>query len=545
MRELYLFKNFTPNQNGAIHYVVERPDLFYNRFQDKIALRLEDDNFRINGNILKIKYDVTQSETYYKTMTYVYLKAYDTPNEEQTGREYKNYFIKSVIIQSGLVIFTLELDLWGTYINMCSLSLATITRCNKRIGTGVYLPIETTNFNLNDEYPVREEDADYGKINDANVSIVFLLQYNALQQQSGIGDDTITKTELFEMNLQELKQALVSAYPNNTEIDEYSSVDIAVDLVGLIYGVTGGLFGTSTLDARVLKAYLIDNRLLKTTIYGTTSYSIRVKTRSSLIDPLNDLVFTARKIAPTIKYKHVTIENYDINKAYTIGTYNNGLELLRFTTQTLVATYICFTTTDDLKVIVQQGSNQKDITSAFEIQLTTNGERTTSLRNIAMSIKQLLGLIDKATSSYKEQQGLGVLKVGVNALVDSVNLKPNLQNSVGNGDGTNTFYAEQYRVLDKNEILNPYVVTYTTSIYDERKKALREGAIFNEIIDDTPNVYGLLYRILQAEYLQSVSEEEKQYYPTFVALTCNVENIPTDARDFIKNVLETGVYLSQ
>lgn len=532
MRQLTLFKNFTPNQEGGLHYFLNRPDLFTTRFAEYLEMQLQDNNFRINGNILKIKYDETKNESYYKNLTYVEV------NDFSQYKERKYYYIKGVIIQSGNVIFTLELDLWQTYVNYATFNLTTITSSNKKVGNGVYRNIEVTNGVLYDDYPLREEGVVYSKIEDKYVDIVFLLQYNVLQQVSGIGEDVVTKTALFSINTRETKDLLKV---NSEDLDEYPSILLTTDVVSLIYGVSGGLFGTSTLDARVLKAWVVDNRKIKNDITTTnTSYSIKVLTKSSYYDPTATLNFVVKQVTPSIERTHIRIENYDINKAIVIGTFNNGLELQRFTNNDLIATYYTIVNTDDLKIIVQQGNQQKDITNAFEVPLTTNAETTTSTRAIAMSFKQLINGFERSISAYKNQGAVGVALTGAKAIGDAVKLTPNLQNSVGNGDGLLTFYALQYAIAEKGLLKSPYVITYTTSIYDEVKKALREGAVFNEVYEGNENI---LSYVLNLEYLQEV--DDVNAYPCLIACQTNVEGVPLEARNVIKNKLSVGVYLSE
>lgn len=531
MRTLTFFSGLTPNQDGGVHYFLDFQNkyAFRERFNSYETLVLYDDNYRINGNVLKIRYDNTNSEEYYKRLTYI--EVYDASSI--TG-ERKYYYIRKVTIQSDNVIFTLELDLWQTYINFCDLDLTTITRTNKKMGEGIYLPIETTHGRLLD---TNVDGRQYGLINDNEVSILFLLQYNVVQQTTGLGEEVITKTNLFAINLHEIKEHL----DETEQARPYSSLQLAIDYVSSVYGIRGSIFN-STLDARVLKAWIVDNNYIDTDIYDGATYQVYLRGRSTYYNSTTEIEVEALRVRPSIMFKTVSVEN-NPNHSYMLGTFNNGLELVRYAKPTLEANYYFIVSQEDFKVIVQQGNNQKDITTAFSVALTTNAETTTALRALAMGIKQLTGFIDKGINSFKKEGGLGVLTTGLNALADSVPLKPNLQNAVGNGDGFNTFYYDQSTEEAKGYLRTPYIVTYTQSIYDERQRLLREGAVFKSIY--TPPLYSnLLYELLNTDYLVEIDESEIELYPTFIACETNVSGVPLEARDYIKNKLSVGIYLS-
>ena len=527
MRTIFLFSNFSPNQQGGTFYYLDNPTQFNIRFNDKIALSIEDNNYRINANVLKIKHDKTKAESYYKNMTYLMLK------DDENAHENRFYFIKSMYIQSGNVSFSLELDLWQTYINFASFKYTKITRSNKRLGIGFYAPITQTSDQLNEDFVYYDND-EYGTISDEYVDVVFLLQYN-VKQQVFFGDEYITKTSLFTLNTRQTKEFLTTIH---SDLDNISSLELTLDLIGLIYGVDATI-GVN--DARVLKAWVIDNRLINTEFGDGTKQVFKATTKSSFKSAW-DITTEITRVLPSRHRKAIEIEDYDVNKVYILGTYNNGLELKRFATPTLKASYYVITTEDDLQIIVQQGNIQYDITSGFEVALTTNGETETGIRKIAKGFKRSNDHNDKLFKGWEKGGNWGAIKGQVDFLASNIPLKPAFADAIGNGDGLYNFYYEQYRELAKGRLKSPYVITYTTSIIDERKRTLYEGAYFEEII--TTN--NLLSDAINAPYLfDNMTENETLTFPTLIACETFVENVPTIASEHIKNLLRNGIRISK
>lgn len=522
--QIYIFKQLLPNQDNGVHYYIDFPTSFIARFSGNVFLNFDSDNYRINANILKIAYDKTIN---YKDATYVV--DLDPLNEFEA----RFYFIKSYVIQSDMVIFTLELDLWQTYIKDAIFKYAVITKSNKDVGTGVYLPIEFSNSNLDFIYPVVEESSEsvfphVGEMEDKYIDIVFLLQYNVMQDHK-YNEEYITRTNLFSINLRTLKETLVK---QKEELDDYSSIDLAIDYVGLIFGVSGDFF---TNDAQVIKAWIMDNRRLNFKAYANVETGVDVKSYSSYIG-VNEITMQAKRVFADYKVLYVEFES-DINKNYVLGAFNNGLELIRFTSEKLTAQYYFITNDDSIQVIVQQGNNQQDITKSFEVALTTNGVTETGFRKIANDFSKLVNVGEKLYKSF-DKGGVGGASYELLKTAMSANTKPSFENVIGDGDALLTFRKEQYAVASKGLLKSPYVLTATTSIYNELNRNLQYGANFNEVKRNFN-----MNEVLDAQYLTHPSYNVM--YPTFIAVETNVDGIPLDAKNVIEQKLRNGIFVER
>lgn len=530
-RKLYIFDSFTPNAENGIFYAFYSAELFWKYAKDNYSYNVvELNNYRINANVIKVKYDENiYGETFVNNKSYI-IDADIVETEEETIVNYfRCYFVDSYFLQSDYIAFNVHIDLWGTYSHDALIDNTLITRCNRNIGVGIYDDIKATNGNLEHTEAWHQTDAYWGGIFDTSVCIVFLLQYNVAQ--AVFGNDKISKTEMFCIKLSELKEKAVAL---KDEFDNYSSAEIAVDIIGGIYAVTANM-GTN--DAQVIKAWLCDYNYIDTGRDMSLEHGVTAKSKSIFTNG-SDMTFDITHVYPSKKYKEITIENYDVNKVYYAGTFNNGLKLQRYTTPNLTYCTYYIVGDDDIQVIVQQGENQKDISKAYEVLLTTNSATQTGIRRLARAVSGSMKAYTSAMKAYASGGASGALLSGTETLAGMVDMTVDFESAIGGGDGFTTFYQEQYRVFTKGQLLTPYILTTFTSTLDEKQNAIRYGALFKVWVPSKQ-----ISTMLDYVNVNNLLGADNDFNYTYIACQCSISGVPMEACNYIKNMLKNGVYL--
>lgn len=514
-RVLTLYANFTPNKDKNTHFYFATPNEYLTKLNTLTHIEITLDNYRINSGIIKVSKNAVSGFDV-KNATYA------VDMEKGTNPKiYKCYHIRSYE-ELDFFVFEVDVDLWGTYICFAYLSRINVLRCNRKIGVGVYDEVENTNGGTNIEY--MRPRLDNGWLDDTNhygydkyISVLFVVEFNVKEQV--FGDDHISITKMFGATLQELRDVAHTDYASE------AGVTIASDILGGIHAVVGNI---GTLDARVIKAWVLPNVLFS---YGETNVTFKTKSLYTGGTDKNLQVWEVLPKRDSLSFYQIPME---LNKAIYFGCYNYGLKLKRYTNDYLEAIIVANIGVIDLSIIVKQGEEQKDITQAFEMPLTTNSSVTTTLRQIAKAFSLSVGaernLVKDFSQGGPAQAGLGF----ANTIAGMVNLTPRIDKAIGGGDATDTYYSK-HTITSGDETkhcsLNPFVVSSFDSVRDEEKHARLFGATFNEIIDDITSIEN--YDLLGVGTLDD----------TYVVANLRASEIPQEAKDFIQNAFANGVYI--
>lgn len=521
-RELNIYRYILPNKETTMHLCGNSLLNYLNELSTRLIESISIDNYRINANVAKIKLN-DALEPVYNQITYII----DIDKEDDKIKYWRCYYVKSASIQSGYIVLSLEIDYWGTYFDYVKISPIHITKSNLRLtDKGIYDDIKATDGQIAYTNAFEATGAEgKGGFFQTMVGMVFLLQYNV--SQAVFGTDKITKTELFYINLNDLKNIAVNA---DASFDDYSAVEIGIDIIGGIYGASANI---GNVDAQVIKAWLVDTLGVSV---GPKEYGITLKAKS-IFTAGHEVTFNVNHVYPSKISRHITIENYDINKIYYAGTFNNGLKLKRFTSRNLDYYTWYIVTSDDVKVIVQQGEAQKDITDAFSVTITTNAGVTTGIRRVAEALSQSMRAYSSVVGNYAKG-GVGLAGLGV--ANDILGMVPNeaYESIIGNGDGATTFYKAQNTSDTKYYLQTPYILTTYTSINNEKHRARLFGANY----DVTLLSFALLtlYNFLGTDLTPYTS---LPYIKGTIFLNMHDGGIPKDAYDAITNMVANGIYL--
>ena len=516
-RELRLYQNLVCNYGDHLHYFVvsNELDYFVNTYIDgsKVAT-IALNNYRINTNVFECKIDTNLTAYNFHKI----VELLDIEIVDNTITYLRFYRVVSSSLQSGYIIFNVEIDLWQTYIHLCAPYLETIYRSNRVLSGGYYEEIKTTSGDL--QYELYDGQASLAPIThykSTAVWLVFLLQYNV--EQAVFGEDHVSQTELYGASL-----ATLASKATGTLASGRTDLEKALAIVGGVYGVTSSGIGDN--DAQVLKAWVVVHNEIEDANYGLT-----IKSKSHFNS--GSVSVQVAKILPSKYINAHTIDNYDPNKVYYAGTYNNGLKLRNFAVDKLTYNTITIVTDSEVKVIAQQGERQQDITQGYEVKLTTNGAQKTELRKLASAFSDSVSI---GTSAYNKMAtlggagGVGFSLAGLDIAKGIANMTNQfgIESARGNGDAFLTFY--QTNPLD--EVLSPYCLTYFTSVRDEVLNAERYGLIYDAMPYDELLLYLFIDETLITEgivdYLQA-------------SVVCS--NAPREAIEYIENEFARGIWL--
>lgn len=501
MSTLSLYAGISPNTNGKHVYYTALAN-YTSYLSTYLLTSVTSDNYRINAGTVKVATNNYITGANYKAVTYIYNSLDNT-----------FYTVKRCELQSGYIIYEVEVDFWGTYIAVASYDSLNVLRCNRRLGVGVYDQIRATNTISTVDIPSPSSPEGYPLFYTlANVYIVFALTYNVEQTAFG----ATSAMGLYGINVKTLYDLYVSGGGDANK----NAIDIAVGIVGGIYGVesTNGYGIATTNDAKITKAYIIDKTMISpipntvVTITSKSMYGSWTAGHGIAVDFIDE----------DVKTKSISIDN-DPNYNYYLGTINKGLKLIRTTETTLTGVYKCITSNNELCITVQQGDNQIDITSEYEVTLTLNDGDVTNLS----AIKTVLSMTLKTGQAVASKGVAGIATLAP----EVINLMGQhyYGAQTGNGDGVNNTRRLGNATLYLSAKY-PYGYTKCKSVNDEQENAKKKGAFFDTYITSLDNIF--------SQPLLFGSD-----IPTYIQANASISNIPLVASNDIKGKLAGGVYV--
>lgn len=527
-----LYKKFTPNTQSAVHYLFEDANDYINKIKSNLVVSYDIENYRINRNVLMIKFDNYINAKNYDDITYI------CDNFDEHGYQ-RFYFVENCYQQSGYAFYNLSIDYWASYIYRARIDNIHVKRCNRNIATGVYRDNFITKTNSNEWLPIAGTTIgnDNQRFDINKCSIVFCMSYNVVSTNTG----SVDTTQLFAINLKNLKenycQYTESGLPRNAnnqlELSQTTNaVDYAIAVVGGIYGVSAWGTIKDTNDAKVTQAWIVDNTLLLT----TDNLVEGIKTRN-LYDGRTLSNTLVKAVIPSNLSRYFSL-NLDKNYNYYVGTQGKGLKIKKLSESTTQVQYNVIVSQSDLKVIVKQGDNQMDITDAFAVQLTLNAGEITGLRAMVSTIQQSYQEVAKFMTLENNKDATTLDYTGL--LVDYAGGFQNkfVGTLIGSGDGYLNFrnllsssFTNNYNENINFPVYNPYSLTKCQSIENEDEIVARQGITFDCYIS------GLSY-IFNYNLLTETNN-------TFLQCECNVTNTILDACNLIKTKLASGIFIEK
>ncbi len=532
LRQLKLFNNITLNSGRDSHFVFNNFNNYIAFLSRSFAERLIDyNNYRVNTGTIKISLNYL-TKTNLSKITYAI--EYEASDDFSYYYYYRCYFIKGYDLVSGYVVFYVEQDRWANNIEKANIFDLDVKRSNRLLGNGIFDEVKHTKGDYDIHYWAGMDEQGYTAIGANHVAIAVLLQFNISQQV--FGSDKISRTIMFitdtaEWVYNEEKSHIQSAY-------KYSSyLELLAGAVGTITGVTGNL---GSLDAQVIKAWVVDTHNID---YRGNHWHIEANCKYGGGSATIDLTY----LEPYESTEEVRIDDITPNKVYYIGTYLNGFKLKpyceKYNNKYVLKFNLTYIVDDnEIKIVASQGERVKDITNMFELYLNTNASQTTALRLFARSWSQAVGMGKGAISDFTRaggggaggvMAGLGITK----GIADMIPQNPSFENAIGGGDAMRTF-ALPCEIDNDENILAPYVRSPYTYIS------------FDSAFDEDVNacIYGMSYEkkfiySFNAIFNDNDYPKYSNNYRDFLQCECEIANVQSDDANYIVNELRRGIFI--
>lgn len=487
---IHLYKNINPNTEGNTHYLYNTQEAYQNYINELGTpfLSIPQDRYQINSGTIMIE---MYAGFVFNNVTYIRV--------DNEVSEYDTFYhVIDMYEQSGFIVFNVAKDIWGTFIPFAKISDIECLRCNRNIGKGIYDDIALT------ELVEIERLTEEGLLEYEKMSIVYVVVY-ASGTSSIFSNGASSNIGVYASSFTTFEDPNIPPSTPFRNVIQYG-----ITCISSIYqdAISGG-------EARVLKAYLIPSQFLE----GIHEENTRFK----CVAPDGE-----KTLIPTIKCypirRNYTIDfETDPNYNYYVGTPYDGLKIVR-TTQGAHIIYSFIVKQNGCQIIVKQGENEYDLTSSFEISLSTTDGNLTTLEKIKEGIS-LIG--NTASAGFQIAQGgagyiTGTL-TAINGLSNTI-ITGN-PSHVGAGDGLNACTA------DGRFAYSPFAAVKCKSVYDEQAKARINGAIFSQYIENIHDIFD--YPFIGS----SVN--------TKTVLQCNarISNVPNEAVEVIGMKLRNGIII--
>lgn len=504
---LYLYEDIQPNYNNT-YYLTNSTEDIKTHLTSYLSETVTADNYRVNSNVIKIK---NAGTNLYSNITY----AIEEIIEEGSLIYWRCYHVKSIDYQSSYTILYCEVDIWGTYFHNASLNNIVVNQCNRAIGNGLYADI-------------RKAESDYTQTESViapSSSTYPLSLILAFQVVSG-GSATSSYFLLGDGDIVLARRSLSFTPPS-----QYNSCLILAEQIVETYAQSGRrikAYGTVPADASTVKllyAYIIPDFLLAnadfpdtTPVQGFTYIDVERNGswhEKELTRCQENTYIYSGSIANT---KITNKLNYDLY----LGVLNNTIKVPRYVKKD-VNYYLNFNMDyDGVDLLIGFDNNTRNLRDNLKVSIIYTADQTKGLYNIAEGIKSLGGILQRNT--------VGAIKNIAEG--NYFGLATQMLNLAPNEETNHTSYTSSGNIASTygnlfTTFLNLY---YVKSIEDEKANARIFGARFSEAISSIYNVFSSA--LLGTGSLAS----------TYIKATCNVDEVPTDACDFIQNVLNSGAY---
>jgi hypothetical protein len=532
-KQLEYFRLCTPNYANGNHVYFTDPFKYKTLLETSFEHgNISIDNYRINANVVKV------SGAMENASDITYFIEYEETNAKVTY--WRCYRVLSYIEQSGMLIFSCEIDNWATYLYRAKISNIHVSRCNRDLGYGVYDPIKNVKSQ-------KLDDSIYGvlysnlhapyippsyKQSGATLNIVFVAQAVV---QSNVTGENVTATFVFTASC----SSIYSLFSAETQAN-HSTIELAIRAVSGIYATETGSAWVDN-KVSVLKAFLFDGvRNEKSGQY------VHMKTKTPYDNAEEKTIVayfcqmgkwrTDYVIKPSTSQDQgfiIVNNNYDLY----IGTKDNGLRL-EHSTQDMHINIIYEIDCDGLHVKVMQGTREKDISNAFKVSLMGSNYQLDVNESIAFWTKTIVTklptLIVGVAASIATENPIPAIGAGI-AAVSGTSASLMSNNTMSNSITSESDGFITYDLTSEDEytfISRPFFTTAYASMSNEEKNARYNGVNYDLFIDDLATI--------KDKALLGEGNLESSY----IVADMMIDNLPIEPRDDIYNQFRNGVYLT-
>ena len=522
MRTLRLYTGVLPNEgdNEYVHFTNKGTYLSYLASQGQFLELIDADNYRIENNLLRLSYSAAR-------MSVTYIVEMDTLELQH----WKCYKVRNVSNFSSMCFLQLEVDLWATWYMSARFPLINVKRCNLNLGQGKYDDVESVEYAAAGDAGAQGLAGTAGSgytnrtfLTLSQVYIVFVA--NVVVAQSIDQSTLVTTTHTFAALLHDVRAAFSVATQGSV-----NAVELATKYVSGIYKAGSSFWLDNKVE--IVKAYLVPDFVM-ITLQSLRKLKFTAKTEFDNNADI-DVDFYVVEPKRTISQFPITLQtDFDLNYKYYYGTIDGGLECERYT-KDYTNFVLGYFDNDGVRVVIRQGDREKDITPNFEVGISGISRASDAGQDIARVGRALTNTLNIALKSSEVKNAAGATRVGIGVLGGAfdtlskggVNASP----LMGSGDGAATFAVPNN---GENRVFNPLYYTYYKSTRNEKAHARVYGAAFDAFVSSLADLRAANYDMLG---------ELTGFNKVFVAAEAQIEGVPIEAQNYIKNALKNGLYL--
>ena len=510
--QIKLFSGVSPNISACTHYVYTSVDSYLSRLatDGTAEITFENANYRYLDGVFEIAAVAPQALE--NRVTYMTVR-------DAEDNYFRAYTVYSAEFRSGYLRIRVAVDLWGTYIAQADVTDLYITRCNRDLSAlitsmGYYDSVDHTDGAANyTEIPLADGDQAY---------MVFSVAYQ-VGQSDIFGNNSATAVGIYAIDINAL-----SFMP-----DGMKQIDYAAALVSGIYSIRDS-FGSK--PAGALRAWIVPASMLRDSGATPPTFQATVAGKTDTVD-VTPVICVAPNVntrtgdpvdVDLIGYMSAQIPISAGMRTY-VGTYTDAMPIENIITRSgrENVVYMVNVGQSDLSVHVMHGADSQDITSAFEITLTTNDGNMTTMQRIQAILGTITGVAGSVAMIAAGGVGVlaGAMGLGKTATEQIRQGTPGVK---GGGDGMGNWRAPD------GSIRSPFAYIQYSSTESAYINARYNGARWT--------AYGVTLQDAAGADLLGVAPAGVTFTDTYVVARARVSGVPEDARSYIESALAAGVY---
>ena len=372
MANLFLYKDVAPNQKGGIH-VIPISESAYAQYLPTPDLSLDVGTFEVVSNVIRIS-GVSQDQL--KRITYA--KWVD-------GSETTYFHVLDSQNASGYGTLFVTPDEWANNILNVS-GRVEVQQCNKLLALPSHIPYA----------PDAKGFLNFRKFTNAELAlpsnifglyIVFVCAYET-GKASPITGGAGAETSVFVHKISFVEKNPISDFPD---------MQIACAFVGGVYEAIPYEAGAikPNVNASVLRAYIVPQSWVAAAEYEPSVLTGIWGFNSAIA--ASSVTWTAgKRLNPCVITKRIPLGGQNATHEYFVGVLQNKMPLARVADNTNDLNLHISIKQDGLQILLEQNGTMQDITSAFEVGLTTNGGNITGFEQVKNAIGTVANVIGNA-----------------------------------------------------------------------------------------------------------------------------------------------------
>ena len=367
-RNLILYKGGCPNLPDTVYIYASSPTNYANkvaRYLEGNSQMISADTYQISNNMLTL-----EDKSDYDGITYII-------ESDPTDSDYiRCYFVNDVIKRSGLMIFTLSLDTFGTYISKLKYQYFNCGRSN--------VSLYTSHIEVGSVVPGEQEITPIKSTTYSTWSAdIMCILYVTIKRADTFSNPTITTLPL-SFRMSDLKTSLDEASGGSYQ-GGYTLPTLLSEVLGSITEII--YIDTKPYQVTLNNAYLIPTEFLNGGGYRNEGTCI-LQSKTNLVP--NTLSITCNTLQTMKKSLAIGLPaTLSKLKKHYLGTYLSNAEISLYTTASMKAYINTSISKGAMQIELEYGTMTKDLTTAFALVFSNNNIQSESLSRMS----NFIGLI--------------------------------------------------------------------------------------------------------------------------------------------------------